>query len=185
MRLSFRVGHARPNNQGDTLLVTKVDLARSTFGLYRIVSRFADKGVAFKAFDGPAIDSFAGAPEKFFIELDGLREEELSDVALGRLSDAQTHSRCLSHPCRRTAAPSSSPGGRLCHRHGQPVAFCVSRPLTSHYDCFWHEGHIQRLQHSASASRDEADSWEVGHSRQNIMIVWKIDCPTIRTRPLI
>ena len=57
--------------------------------------------------------------------------------------------------------------------------------LTSHYDCFWHEGHIQRLQHSASASRDEADSWEVGHSRQNIMIVWKIDCPTIRTKPLI
>jgi hypothetical protein len=25
----------------------------------------------------------------------------------------------------------------------------------------------------------------VGHSRQNIMIVWKIDCPTIRTKPLI
>ncbi|MGC2410625.1 MAG: recombinase family protein [Methyloceanibacter sp.] len=44
--------------EGDTLLVTKIDrLARSTSDLYRIVSQLADKGVAFKVFDDPAIDT--------------------------------------------------------------------------------------------------------------------------------
>jgi hypothetical protein len=56
------VGHTRPNNQGDTLLVTKVDLARSTSDLYRIVSTFADKGVASKVFDDPAIEGETGKP---------------------------------------------------------------------------------------------------------------------------
>src|ERR687891_2447550 len=43
---------------GDTLLVTKIDrLARSTSDLYRIVSLLADKGVAFKVTDDPAIDT--------------------------------------------------------------------------------------------------------------------------------
>lgn len=42
----------------DTLLVTKIDrLARSTSDLYRIVSMLADKGVAFKVIDDPAIDT--------------------------------------------------------------------------------------------------------------------------------
>ena len=44
--------------EGDTLLVTKLDrLARSTSDLYRIVSQLADKGVAFKVLDDPAIDT--------------------------------------------------------------------------------------------------------------------------------
>jgi DNA invertase Pin-like site-specific DNA recombinase len=44
--------------EGDTLLVTKIDrLARSTSDLYRIVSQLADKGVAFKLLDDPAIDT--------------------------------------------------------------------------------------------------------------------------------
>jgi len=44
--------------EGDTLLVTKLDrLARSTSDLYRIVSQLADKGVAFKVIDDPAIDT--------------------------------------------------------------------------------------------------------------------------------
>jgi DNA invertase Pin-like site-specific DNA recombinase len=44
--------------EGDTLLVTKIDrLARSTSDLYRIVSQLADKRVAFKVIDDPAIDT--------------------------------------------------------------------------------------------------------------------------------
>ena len=44
--------------EGDTLLVTKIDrLARSTSDLYRIVSKLADKGVAFKVLDDPSIDT--------------------------------------------------------------------------------------------------------------------------------
>ena len=44
--------------EGDTLLVTKIDrLARSTSDLYRIVSQLADKCVAFKVLDDPAIDT--------------------------------------------------------------------------------------------------------------------------------
>src|SRR5262245_41918957 len=43
---------------GDTLLVTKIDrLARSTVDLYSIVSELAEKGVAFKVIDDPAIDT--------------------------------------------------------------------------------------------------------------------------------
>jgi DNA invertase Pin-like site-specific DNA recombinase len=43
---------------GDTLLVTKIDrLARSTSDLYRIISMLAEKGVAFKVTDDPAIDT--------------------------------------------------------------------------------------------------------------------------------
>src|SRR3990170_6465259 len=44
--------------EGDTLLVTKIDrLARSTADLYRIISRLAEKGVAFKVTDDPSIDT--------------------------------------------------------------------------------------------------------------------------------
>ena len=44
--------------EGDTLLVTKIDrLARSTSDLYRVVSKLADKGVAFKVLDDPSIDT--------------------------------------------------------------------------------------------------------------------------------
>ncbi|MEM8574326.1 MAG: recombinase family protein [Pseudomonadota bacterium] len=44
--------------EGDTLLVTKIDrLARSTADLYGIVQRLADKGVAFRVFDDPTIDT--------------------------------------------------------------------------------------------------------------------------------
>lgn len=44
--------------EGDTLLVAKLDrLARSTSDLYRIVSQLAEKGVEFKVFDDPAIDT--------------------------------------------------------------------------------------------------------------------------------
>ena len=44
--------------EGDTLLVTKIDrLARSTSDLYHIVSKLADKGVAFKVLDDPSIDT--------------------------------------------------------------------------------------------------------------------------------
>src|SRR5215510_14331249 len=43
---------------GDTLLVTKLDrLARSTPDLYRIISGLAERGVAFKVIDDPAIDT--------------------------------------------------------------------------------------------------------------------------------
>src|SRR5215475_4919339 len=43
---------------GDILVVTKLDrLARSTSGLYRIVSQLAEKGVEFKVLDDPAIDT--------------------------------------------------------------------------------------------------------------------------------
>ena len=44
--------------EGDTLLVTKIDrLARSTSDLYRIISKLAEKGVAFKVVDDPTIDT--------------------------------------------------------------------------------------------------------------------------------
>src|SRR5262249_12797416 len=44
--------------EGDTLVVTKLDrLARSTYDLYRIISQLAEKGVAFKVLDDPAIDT--------------------------------------------------------------------------------------------------------------------------------
>jgi hypothetical protein len=51
-------GSRAAEHLGDTLLVMKVDLARPTSDLYRMVSTFADKGVAFKVF--PATDK-AGA----------------------------------------------------------------------------------------------------------------------------
>lgn len=44
--------------EGDTLIVTKLDrLARSTMDLYAIVSRLAEKGVAFKVLDDAAVDT--------------------------------------------------------------------------------------------------------------------------------
>src|SRR5262245_34239363 len=44
--------------EGDTLVVTKLDrLARSTSDLYRIISQLAEKSVAFKVLDDPAIDT--------------------------------------------------------------------------------------------------------------------------------
>jgi DNA invertase Pin-like site-specific DNA recombinase len=44
--------------EGDTLLVAKIDrLARSTSDLYRTISQLAEKEVAFKVIDDPAIDT--------------------------------------------------------------------------------------------------------------------------------
>ena len=44
--------------QGDVVVVLKLDrLARSTSDLYRIISELAEKGVAFRVVDDPAIDT--------------------------------------------------------------------------------------------------------------------------------
>jgi DNA invertase Pin-like site-specific DNA recombinase len=73
--------------EGDTLLVTKIDrLARSTSDLYRIISLLAEKGVAFRVTDDPAIDT-ASRTGKLVMGILSLIAEFENDIRRERQMD--------------------------------------------------------------------------------------------------